>query len=134
MLRRATFGYPWNTYILVDKSSFRLHWVKDRWLVKSYPIAIGRQWGWTPVAVWKVLAKYKTDPLSVYGPRKMRLFRRVWTTSGYKYVYTAYGIHGTNEPWVIGTMASHGCIRLYNRDILELWPQVALGTMVVTRN
>ncbi len=134
VLQRATFGYPWSSYIVVDKSSFRLYWVKDRWLVKSYPIAIGRQWGWTPVATWKVLMKYRTDPLSVYGPRKMRLFRRVRTSHGYTYVYTAYGIHGTNQPWVIGTMASHGCIRLYNHDILELWPQVPLGTMVVTRD
>lgn len=134
VLQRATFGYPWSSYVVVDKSSFRLYWVRDRWLVKSYPIAIGREWGWTPVATWKVLMKYRTDPLSVYGPRKMRLFRRVRTSHGYTYVYTAYGIHGTNQPWVIGTMASHGCIRLYNHDILELWPQVPLGTMVVTRD
>ena len=32
----------------------------------------------------------------------------------------------------IGTMASHGCIRMYNRDVLELWPQVPIGTYVVT--
>ena len=37
------------------------------------------------------------------------------------------------KPWVIGTMASHGCIRMYNKDVLELWPQVPFGTMVITR-
>lgn len=52
---------------------------------------------------------------------------------GERYFYTAYGIHGTNQPWVIGTMASHGCIRMYNKDVLELWPQVPFGTMVITR-
>jgi hypothetical protein len=134
VLQRATFGYPWKTYILIDKSQFRLYWVREGWIVKAYKIAIGRLWSWTPQAIWKVGAKYKTYPLGVYGPRKMRLYRRLKTTRGYGYVYTAYGIHGTNEPWVIGTMASHGCIRLYNSDILELWPQVPLGPMVITRD
>jgi lipoprotein-anchoring transpeptidase ErfK/SrfK len=59
----------------------------------------------------------------------MRLFRR----RGNSWVFTRYGIHGTNQPWVIGTKASHGCIRMYNRDVLKLFPLVKLGTMVVTR-
>jgi lipoprotein-anchoring transpeptidase ErfK/SrfK len=63
----------------------------------------------------------------------MRMFRRVGKRGRYRYVYTKYGIHGTNQPWVIGTQASHGCIRMYNRDVLQLWPQVRIGTFVVTR-
>jgi lipoprotein-anchoring transpeptidase ErfK/SrfK len=63
----------------------------------------------------------------------MRLFRRYGSAGNYRYSYTAYGIHGTNQEWVIGTKASHGCIRLYNKDIMELFPRVPLGTMVVTR-
>jgi lipoprotein-anchoring transpeptidase ErfK/SrfK len=59
----------------------------------------------------------------------MRLYRQ----SGSSFVRTGYLIHGTNEPWVIGTKASHGCIRLYNKDILDLWPRVPLGTIVQTR-
>jgi lipoprotein-anchoring transpeptidase ErfK/SrfK len=57
----------------------------------------------------------------------------VATRRGYRYVFTAYAIHGTNQEWVIGTQASHGCIRMYNRDVRELFPQVPLGTMVITR-
>jgi len=121
--------FPYATCIVIDKSEFKLYWVKNNVLVKVYPIAIGREGMETPLATWKILAKYKTDPSSVYGPRKMRMFRRV----GNSYVFTAYAIHGTNEEWVIGTKASHGCIRMYNRDVLELFPQVPLGTMVVTR-
>jgi lipoprotein-anchoring transpeptidase ErfK/SrfK len=118
---------------VIDKSDFKLYWVKGDVLIKVYPIAIGRAGMETPLAIWKINAKYHTDPKGVYGPRKMRLFRRYASGGGYKYVYTAYGIHGTNQPWVIGTKASHGCIRLYNRDILELWPQVPIGTTVQTR-
>lgn len=103
--------------------------MKSDELIKSYPIAIGRVGTETPVAMWKILAKYYTDPSSVYGPRKMRLFRKY----GSSFVYTAYAIHGTNAPWVIGTKASHGCIRMYNSDVLNLFPQVPLGTLVQTR-
>jgi len=129
-VRRREF--PFATCILIDKSQYRLYWVKNHQLVKKYPIAHGR-YNWTPVAKWKVLAKYKTPANGVYGPRKMRMFRRVGSVGYYRFVFTAYAIHGTNEPWVIGTQASHGCIRMYNRDILELWPQVPIGTMVVTQ-
>jgi len=126
------YQFPYATCIIIDKSQFRLYWIKDQQLVKRYPIAHGRH-NWTPVGVWRVLAKYRTSPKGIYGPRKMRMFRRVGTPGHYRYVFTAYGIHGTNQPWVIGTMASHGCIRMYNRDVLELWPQVRIGTFVITR-
>ncbi|PKQ37201.1 MAG: hypothetical protein CVT59_09095 [Actinobacteria bacterium HGW-Actinobacteria-1] len=134
--RTATYkrlSYPASTSIVIDKSDFKLYWVKGDVLIKAYPIAIGRVGMETPVATWKILAKYQTDPSGVYGPRKMRLFRKTGTGTSTKYVYTAYGIHGTNEPWVIGTKASHGCIRMYNADVTELWPQVPLGTVVQTR-
>lgn len=134
--RSATYKrlkYPASTSIVIDKSDFRLYWVKGDVLIKAYPIAIGRDGMETPVATWKINAKYHTDPTSVYGPRKMRLFRRVVSGDFVKYVYTAYGIHGTNQEWVIGTKASHGCIRMYNHDVLELFPQVPLGTLVQTR-
>ena len=131
--RPTPFDYPWKTYIVIDKSDYRLYWVKNKTLLKAYPIAHGKRWGYTPHRVWRVGAKYHTSPGSVYGPRKMRMFKRVSTRYGYRYVFTAYAIHGTNQPWVIGTMASHGCIRMYNKDVLELYPQVPMNTMVVTR-
>ncbi len=121
--------YPWPTCIIVDKSDFRLYWIRDGELVKAYPIAHGRVGASTPERNWRILAKYHTDPSSVYGPRKMRLFAQ--TSRGFS--YTAYAIHGTSQPWAIGTRVSAGCIRMYNRDVLELFPQVPLGTMVQTR-
>lgn len=128
VVRRLVF--PAANCILIVKHEFKLYWVRNNSVVKVYPIAIGRDGMETPApSTWKILAKYKTDPSSVYGPRKMRLFRQRGST----YVYTAYGIHGTNQEWVIGTKASHGCIRMYNRDVLELWPQVPLGTLVFIR-
>lgn len=42
-----------------------------------------------------------------------------------------YAIHGTNDPSSIGGFVSHGCIRMYNEDILDLYRRVPIGTRVV---
>jgi len=42
-----------------------------------------------------------------------------------------YAIHGTNNPGSIGGFVSYGCIRMYNRDIRELYRMVDIGTPVV---
>jgi lipoprotein-anchoring transpeptidase ErfK/SrfK len=42
-----------------------------------------------------------------------------------------YAIHGTNDPASIGGFVSHGCIRMYNEDILDLYRRVRLGALVV---
>jgi lipoprotein-anchoring transpeptidase ErfK/SrfK len=44
---------------------------------------------------------------------------------------TLYRIHGTNEPYSIGTNVSSGCIRLINQDIIDLYERVPVGTRVV---
>ena len=44
-----------------------------------------------------------------------------------------YGIHGTNAPGSIGKAASHGCIRLRNRDIVQLFALVNVGDRVQIR-
>lgn len=42
-----------------------------------------------------------------------------------------YAIHGTNDPASVGHFVSHGCIRMYNDDVLDLYARVHLGTEVV---
>jgi len=42
-----------------------------------------------------------------------------------------YAIHGTNRPQSIGGFVSYGCIRMHNRDIVELYRLVAVGTPVI---
>jgi lipoprotein-anchoring transpeptidase ErfK/SrfK len=42
-----------------------------------------------------------------------------------------YAIHGTNRPDSIGRYASYGCIRMLNRDILDLFARVRVGTTVI---
>ena len=44
---------------------------------------------------------------------------------------TLYRIHGTNEPWTIGTNVSSGCIRLTNEDIVDLYNRTLIGAKVI---
>jgi lipoprotein-anchoring transpeptidase ErfK/SrfK len=44
---------------------------------------------------------------------------------------TLYRIHGSNEPWTIGTQVSSGCIRMRNEDVIDLYARVKIGTKVV---
>jgi lipoprotein-anchoring transpeptidase ErfK/SrfK len=41
-----------------------------------------------------------------------------------------YAIHGTNNPGSIGRFVSHGCIRMFNDDIMDLYRRAPLGTQV----
>ncbi len=41
-----------------------------------------------------------------------------------------YAIHGTNNPSSIGGFVSHGCIRMHNEDIVDLYARVPIGTEV----
>ncbi len=45
-----------------------------------------------------------------------------------------YAIHGTNRPASIGGFVSHGCIRMYNSDIRELYRLVSIGTPVIVEH
>ena len=47
-----------------------------------------------------------------------------------RYIY----IHGTHEEGLIGTKASHGCIRMFNYDVIELFNLVNIGTKVLIRD
>jgi lipoprotein-anchoring transpeptidase ErfK/SrfK len=57
------------------------------------------------------------------GPRALYLYRDGQDT--------LYRLHGTVEPWTIGTMVSSGCVRLINQDIIDLYRRVPVDTKVV---
>ena len=44
---------------------------------------------------------------------------------------TLFRIHGTVEPWTIGTSVSSGCIRMINQDVIDLYQRVPIGTKVM---
>ena len=116
--------------IVIDLSDHRLSLYSSDQLVKSYPVAVGKPSTPTPPSEWMVGEKYLGSPGMVTGTRKMRLFRK----SGGGYAYTRYNIHGTNQPWLIGQSVSHGCIRMHNSDVEDLFPRVPIGTKVTTQS
>ena len=62
-------------------------------------------------------------PENPLGPRALYLYRDGQDT--------LYRLHGTVEPWTIGTMVSSGCVRFLNQDIIDLYRRVPVGSRVI---
>ncbi len=103
--------------ITVDRKNKRLDLFQDGALVKSYPVAVGSVLTPTPQGSFRVINKSK-NPGGPYGTRWMGLSK------------PHIGIHGTNDPSSIGRPASHGCIRMQNKDVEALYDLVPIGTPV----
>ncbi|MGE4283515.1 MAG: LysM peptidoglycan-binding domain-containing protein [Clostridia bacterium] len=103
--------------IEVNKSAFRLTLYRNGRVVKTYPIAIGKPSTPTPEGTFTVINK-QVNPGGPFGTRWLGLSK------------PSYGIHGNSNPSSIGTMASNGCVRLYNNDVNELFNFVPVGTEV----
>ncbi len=64
----------------------------------------------------------KGGPRNPLGPRALYLFEGKNDTG--------YRVHGTTEPWSIGSDASSGCIRMFNEDVIDLYQRCPIGTRV----
>jgi len=87
--------------------------------IKEYAIAVGNPSTPTPIGEYQIVYKGKNWGKS-FGPR--------WL--GLNVPWGKYGIHGTNKPHSIGQHLSHGCIRMRNRDVVELYDMIPVGTNV----
>ena len=63
------------------------------------------------------------------GPENPLGARAIYLYDGGKDTYLR--IHGTTQPWTIGTAASNGCFRMVNEHVMELFSRVTVGTQVV---
>ncbi len=84
-----------------------------------YPVAVGAPATPTPAGEWRVIQK-TLNPGGDFGSRWIRI----------NVPWGGYGIHGTNAPSSIGTAASHGCVRMFNEDVNQLYEIIPLGTPV----
>jgi hypothetical protein len=129
------------TVVTIDRGHFRLRLFKRLAMVKSYGIAVGRAGLETPAGLYHVQEREVNPswhvPNSAWagalagqtippGPNDPLVARWLGLGGG-------IGIHGTNEPFSIGSAASHGCIRMLPSDVIALYPRVALGTPVYIR-
>lgn len=122
--------------VVIDKSENRLRLYEGTRLRKTYPVATGRSTAQTPEGDFKIVLKTVnpawTNPrtgLTIPGgsPRNPLGTRWLGLSLGGG---REYGIHGTNEPGSIGGHVSHGCVRMHNADVEELFRLLPIGTPV----
>lgn len=106
--------------ILIDLKRNTLTLMVNGFAFKTWTVAPGTRRTPTPMGEWKIINKSRNWG-SGFGTRWM----------GINVPWGLYGIHGTDEPWLLGRDASHGCVRMRNRDVEELYDLVPVGTPVL---
>jgi lipoprotein-anchoring transpeptidase ErfK/SrfK len=127
--------------IIVSFSDRKLYLITAPGQALSYPVAIPREqdrWegktsvtqkrenpSWTPTP--SMLKENPKLPRWVPGGHPMNPLgnRALYLGSSY------YRIHGTDAPWTIGTAVSKGCIRMYNKDALDVYERTKVGAKVL---
>ncbi|CAM3685399.1 L,D-transpeptidase family protein [Mesobacillus zeae] len=106
--------------ILVSVSRKKLTIFRNGKVFKTYPIATGKMLTRTPFGTF-IIVNREPNPGGPFGAMWLSLSKR------------GYGIHGTNKPSSIGQSVSKGCIRMYNKDVLELARIIPNGTLTIIR-
>jgi lipoprotein-anchoring transpeptidase ErfK/SrfK len=139
--------------IIIDPGTHYLYHILGGGRAMRYGVGVGREgFGWSGVAMihekqeWPdwypppemfarqpEIKKYMSDlqsgqgmPGSADNPLGARA---MYLWQGNK--DTLFRIHGTNEPWTIGTSVSSGCIRMINQDVIDLYSETPVGTKVI---
>jgi lipoprotein-anchoring transpeptidase ErfK/SrfK len=126
--------------IIIDTPNKFLYLVQGDGQAMRYGIGVGRP-GFTWAGVKTVTAKREWPdwrPPEEMLKRKPDLPRYMpggpENPLGARALYlgsSLYRIHGSNEPWTIGTAVSSGCIRMRNEDVTDLYQRVHVGTRVI---
>jgi lipoprotein-anchoring transpeptidase ErfK/SrfK len=127
--------------IVVETSERKLHLVLGQGEMLTYPVGVGKSgksWAGTGAIRGKFLRPAWSPPRALKrekpwtpdyipgGSPKNPMGAAAMTLN-----VDQYAIHGTNDPGSIGGFVSFGCIRMNNRDILDLYKRVHVGTRVV---
>ncbi|MBA4394910.1 MAG: L,D-transpeptidase [Desulfobacca sp.] len=125
--------------LVINVAEMRLYYfLKSLRMVRTYPVGIGDQGWFTPEGIGWITDKRKNPtwhiPKSLQEKYQMKVMAPgpenplgdYWLGLS----FSGYGIHGTNFPWAVGRLVTHGCIRLYPEDILKLFPMVPVKTPV----
>lgn len=139
----AATGYAPGT-IVIHTHERRLYYYLGGGKALRYPVGVGRagmQWSGTAFVNGKYLNPAWTPPADIRR-ESPGLPTVIPGGSPYNPMGVAaltlsrgeYAIHGTNRPESIGGFVSHGCIRMYNEDITDLYSRVGYSTPVVVTN
>lgn len=138
---RVRFGKKYTPgQIIVSFGDRRLYLIDKRGQALSYPVAVPKE-----SERWQgktVVSQKKKNPSWTPTPYMLKKNPRLpsWVPGGHpmnplgvRALYlgsSTYRIHGTDAPWTIGKAVSAGCIRMFNKDVLDLYPRVPVGTKV----
>jgi lipoprotein-anchoring transpeptidase ErfK/SrfK len=116
--------------LIVNIPARKLALVEDGKVVKIYSVAVGKKTTPSPSGRFHI-ASHVVNPTyfhegKLVKPGPANPVGTRWMSLGFK----GYGLHGTNHPESIGHAASHGCIRMRNRDVEELFGLVRVGDEV----
>jgi lipoprotein-anchoring transpeptidase ErfK/SrfK len=107
---------------------------------RCYPVAVGKTSYPTPTGEFKVNRLIECPTFQNFKTNK-RIKGCTSSNPLGKYFISfkesnglSWGIHGTNSPSSIGKAISHGCIRMFNSDINQIFPYVNLNTKVIIQN
>jgi lipoprotein-anchoring transpeptidase ErfK/SrfK len=122
---------PLERRIVVSIPDCKLALIENGRVVKIYSTAVGAPSSPTPNGTYKIVQRIPNPTWygpnnKVVGPGKSNPVGTRWMGLNRK----GYGIHGTNNPRSIGHNASHGCVRMRNRDVEDLFARVAVGDVV----
>jgi len=118
--------------ILVDKSEFRLTVYLNGHYLKEYAVGIG-QHDFTPAGEFTVGERLeKPSYRGIEYGKPGNILGDCWITIENKN-YPGLGIHGTTEPESIGTKSSLGCVRMYNKEVYEVYNTIPKSTKVTIR-
>ena len=133
-------------HILIDVKARQLYFAKSDTVLRRYGVAVGREGAaWRGVAVvgrgakwpdWRPTANIRRENRKLKAVVKGGSSNPLGARAMYLYKDgrdTLYRIHGTNAPYSIGKFASHGCIRMINEDVIELYEMVRKGAVVHVR-
>jgi lipoprotein-anchoring transpeptidase ErfK/SrfK len=128
--------------VTVSRSERRARLFNHLRLIRTYRVAVGQPAWPTPTGMFRVRSKVVNPAWSVPnsswagsqagqtipgGAAGNPLVARWIGITG------SVGFHGTDNPWSIGSAASHGCIRMYPGDVIRLYAWVRIGTPVLVR-
>lgn len=143
----AILAYGWVTpmpvmaqvWLELILSQRRVQVWRDNRVIRSYPVAVGKP-GWeTPQGdffvevkvknpVWQSFTSNKQIPAGHPNNPLGRHWIGFWSDG-----VDQIGFHGTPHPETVGQAVSHGCVRMYHRDVAELFDLVDIGTPVRVR-
>jgi len=135
-VKRSAVKLYRNRYrVVISLRSNKLQLWKERKLVASYPVALGTRSTPTPRGVFYVVELLKPrSPHGAYGPYSFGLSAHSTVLKRFAGGDGRVGLHGTNQPGLIGSDVSHGCIRLKNAPVRRLAKILPLGTPVLVRS